>query len=153
MSKLGSAALFQLFRSARPVLAQQAAQRTVGQQLASGLAVRAVVGLIRRIADALDLRAASRTRLAIAAVDGHLIAECRNFLRKLCACLFAKVFSPLRQRLLCGLKEPLDFFGLHALRQQHGRKLRVKKNFIRIGVADSTEEPRIGESTLQSVIR
>ena len=40
------AAFFQLFRCARPVLAQQAAERAVGQQLSTGLAVRAVVRFI-----------------------------------------------------------------------------------------------------------
>src|SRR5579864_2947884 len=130
ISELGPAALFQFFRSARPVLAQQAAKRAVGQQFSSGLAARTVVRLVGRVPDPLDLSFAARTWLAVTAMDSHLIAKRGDLLGELRAGFFSQIFSPLRQRLLCGLMESLYLLGLHALRQQHGRELGVEKYFI-----------------------
>src|SRR5579872_6810575 len=64
--------LLELLQGARPVFVQQPRQRPVGEQTATGLAWRAVVGLVGGIADALHLRTASRTRLAIAPMHRHL---------------------------------------------------------------------------------
>ena len=59
----------------RPVAVEQARQRAIGEQLAAGLAGRAVVGLVLGVADALHRRAADRARLAVLAVHRHLRAE------------------------------------------------------------------------------
>src|ERR1017187_6871004 len=56
---------FHLFERARPILAQQAGEGAIGQEFAAGLAGRAVVGFIRRVANALDPGAAAGTRLAV----------------------------------------------------------------------------------------
>ena len=55
----------------RPVVAEQPRERAVRQQPSAGLALCAVVGLVARIDDALHRSAADRTRLTIAAVNGH----------------------------------------------------------------------------------
>src|SRR5215469_18162597 len=89
--------LLQLVQRPWPVLAEQAAQRAIGQQLASGLAVDAVVGLVGGVADPLDLGAASRARLTITAMDRHARAKCRYFFRKLAGSFRAEVFYPQTQ--------------------------------------------------------
>jgi uncharacterized protein (TIGR00369 family) len=94
--QLGPAPLFQLFRRARPVLAQQAAERPVCQQFPRGLAMRAIVGFICGVADALDLGPTVRAGLAVAAVDRHVIAKCGDFFRKLVAGVPPQIVSPLR---------------------------------------------------------
>ena len=48
--------------------------------------------------------------------------------------------------------EPLELFWSHALRQQNGRELGVKKNFIGIGIADAAEQVRISQRALERVI-
>ena len=87
--------------------------------------MRTIVGLIGSVANALDLGAAARAWPAIAAVHSHVFAKCRNFLGKFCTCFSPEILRPLDKRLFRGLKEPLDFFGLHTLRQKHRRELRV----------------------------
>src|SRR4051812_43132073 len=62
--------LLQLLERARPVAAQQAGEGTVGEQLAVGLAPRAVVALVRRVDGALHRLAAVRAGLAVPTVHG-----------------------------------------------------------------------------------
>src|SRR5262245_52869663 len=69
---LGAApSLFQLLEGARPVLLEQAGQRPVGEELATRLAARAVVGLVLGVDDPLDGGPAHRAWLPVAAVDRH----------------------------------------------------------------------------------
>src|SRR5215472_13049198 len=84
--------LLQLLQRPRPVFAKQTAQRAIGQELAAGLAVDAVVGLVGRIADPLDLGAASRARLAITAMNRHALAKCGYFFRELAGSFRAELF-------------------------------------------------------------
>src|SRR5215467_14143979 len=69
----------QFIERLRPVRAQQAREATVSKQLASCLAARAVVGLVVRVTDALNLFAAPWTRLAVAAMSSHARAKRRHF--------------------------------------------------------------------------
>src|SRR5437763_278670 len=94
-SRLAFSPLLQFFEGARPILAQQAAQGTVGEQLSSGLARGAVVGFIGRITNALDLGSASRARFSILAMYGHGFMKRRDLFRKLAARLGAENFCPL----------------------------------------------------------
>src|SRR5205807_2230541 len=49
-------------------------EAAVGQHLAASLASRAVVGLVVGVANALNLSSASRTRLTILPMHGHVFA-------------------------------------------------------------------------------
>src|SRR4051794_5079227 len=64
-SRRRGSSLLHLLKGARPIALEQARQGPVGEQLAVRLTARAVVALVCRIDDALDLRPARRTRLAI----------------------------------------------------------------------------------------
>ena len=61
---------------------EQPRQRPVRQQPAAGLAPGAVVGLVVRVDDALDRRAADRAGLAVPAVHRHPVAERGDLLGK-----------------------------------------------------------------------
>ena len=49
--------------------------------------------------------------------------------------------------------ELLDLLWGHLLRQLHGRESSLPQDLVGIGVTDTAEHLRIGESTLQRVIR
>ena len=76
------ASLLELLQRLRPVAAQQLRERAVGEELAARLAGRAVVRLVLRVDDPLDRRPADGTRLAVAAVHGHPLAERGHLLRE-----------------------------------------------------------------------
>src|SRR5436305_550743 len=116
-SRLAFSALFEFFEGARPILAQQTAQGTVGEQLASSLALGAVVGFIGRITNALDLRSASRTRFPILAVDGHGLVKRRDLFRELITRLGTEKFCPLVQGAANSFEQAACFFMAQALGQ------------------------------------
>src|SRR5436190_21667629 len=78
-----------------PVVLQQSRQAAVGEQLAAGLARRAIVRFVGRVLDSLDRRAAHGTRLSIAAVGGHAFAKRRHLLGKFSARLRDQLVTPL----------------------------------------------------------
>ena len=84
-----SAALegFEFVERARPIGAEQPREAAVGKELAAGLAGRTVVGFVIGVSNTLNGRAATRTRLAKAAVNGHFGTECSH--------TFGKLFSGL----------------------------------------------------------
>ena len=51
-----------------------------------------------------------------------------------------------------GLEESCLLFGREAGRELHGRELRAVQDLVGVGVADSREDPRIGERALERVI-
>ena len=73
---------FQFVEGAGPVFAQEAGETAVGEDLAVGLALSAVVGLVVGVADALDGLAAGGAGLSEAAVNGHVFAEGCDFFRE-----------------------------------------------------------------------
>src|SRR4029077_1086042 len=89
---------FQLLQGTGPVFAQQARQSAIGEQAAAGLAARAVVGLVGRVADALDFGATVGTGLSVAAVHGHAFAECGYFFGEITGGLGAQPIDPVRKR-------------------------------------------------------
>src|SRR5713101_7644510 len=100
------AALLHLFERARPVRAEETRERAVGQELAARLALRAVVGLVVGVADALDGGATVGAGLAVAAVDGHLGPEGRDALGEVASRLAAKPHDPVEERGPRRLVEP-----------------------------------------------
>src|SRR5271157_1836660 len=76
------ATLFQLLERARPVAFEKARERAVGEELPAGLAVRAVVGLVFGVHDALHRGAAHRARLAVSPMHCHPFAKRGDVLGK-----------------------------------------------------------------------
>src|SRR5690242_3804471 len=69
-------------QGARPVRPQQSRQASISQDFAAGLASRAIVGFVIRVANALYLFATPRARFSITAVSRHALTKCSNLLRK-----------------------------------------------------------------------
>src|SRR5262249_9027686 len=109
LSALPRPELFEFVERARPVFAQQAAQRAVGQEFAAGLAACAVVGFVRGVTDALDFGAAARARFAITSVDGHVGTKRRDLLGKFIAGFVAKFGSPESERAARGFVKAGNF--------------------------------------------
>src|SRR5256885_2495142 len=136
----------QLLGRSRPVLTQQSRQSPVGKQLSSRLTIRTVVGLVRGVADPLDLGAATRTGLFVSPVHRHPRTKCRNFLRKLVAGFLPQSFHPSAQVRTYRYKQPFDFFALELLRRSQRREPGLEENLIGVSVSDPAEQPRIAES-------
>jgi len=143
---------FQLFQGAGPVFVEQAREGAVGQQAASGLAFRAVVGLVVGVADSLDLGAASRTRQAVAAVHRHRGAERGYLFGEGIGGLGADAIGPFEERRARRVVEPRDFRIAQLLRHRDWRELRAMQDLVGVRIADSAEDVRIGERALERVI-
>src|SRR2546430_13533659 len=73
-------------------------------------------------------------------------------LGKLLARFLPQSLRPLRQHGPGSLEERAHFVPGHLLREQGGRQLRAVEDLVRIRVADSREQARIGQRALQRVV-
>src|SRR5215213_9931300 len=87
----------ELVNGLRPVDVEQPRKGAIGEQLAPGLASRAVICLVVGVDDALHGRAAVGAGEVVPAVDGHLGTEGRDLLREAAAGLGAEALDPLVQ--------------------------------------------------------
>src|ERR1700741_1203781 len=74
--------LFPILNRPRPVVLEEPGEGAVGEQLAAGLATRAIVRLVLGIDDPLDERAANRAGLTKASMHGHAFAKGRYLFGK-----------------------------------------------------------------------
>src|SRR5215472_3060743 len=148
----GGAGFLQLLQAPRPVLLEEPRERAIGQEPSAGLAGGTVVRLVVGVDDALDRRAAVRTRLPVATVDGHPLPEGGHLLRKSGAGLLAKPVGPGPENGAGRLVESPDLVLLQPLRQRHRGQAGGVEDLVRIRVADAAEEPRVGERPLQGVV-
>src|SRR6266705_4693563 len=144
---------FEFFEGAGPIFAEKAGEGAIGEELSAGLAGGAIVGLVGGVTDALDFGAATRTRLLVAAVDGHAFAKGGHVFGEFIACFRAEALGPANERGTGGFEEALDFRHGELLGEREGRKPGFEQNFVGIGIADAAEEARVGEGALQSVVR
>ena len=79
-----------------PAVMQQPRQRSVGEDLAAGLAARAVVRFVLGVDDALYRCAADRAWLAVAPVHGHRVVERGDLFRERVARVVAQHTADLR---------------------------------------------------------
>src|SRR5712692_1797214 len=137
---------------ARPVLVQQAGKSAVGEQASARLASRTIIGLVARVADALDFGATTRAWLAIAAVDRHAGPKRGDLLGKCTSRFGPQTLGPFEQRRARRVVKPLDFLRSQLLRHCDRRELRAMENLVGIRIADTTENMRVGKRSLQRVI-
>ncbi|SPE25976.1 hypothetical protein SBA2_270086 [Acidobacteriia bacterium SbA2] len=142
----------ELFERAGPVLLEQAGERAVRQQLAAGLAARAVVGLVVGVANAQHFGAAARARLAVPPVHGHGGAKCRHSFRETAAGFLSQSLGPIPERLPGGFVEARDLLAGQPAGECGGRELGNVQYLIGIRVADAAHEMRIGERALERVV-
>src|SRR5262245_34960062 len=95
----------ELFERAGPVFTEQTRQCAIGEETAARLAPGTVIGFVGRVPDALDRRAAHRTRLAEAAVRGHALAKRRDLRRKRIARGVDESIAPRREHRACHLEQ------------------------------------------------
>src|SRR5205814_1650830 len=103
-----SSPTLELLQPSRPVLLQQARERAVGEERPARLAAGTVVRLVPRVDDPLYRRAADRTRLAVAAVDGHGRTEGGDALRKSGSDFVPQPLRPLTARRTDRVVQPSD---------------------------------------------
>src|ERR1700738_1585203 len=116
---------FEFVQRARPVLMQQAGKGAVGEQASAGLASRTIIGLVARIADALDFGATARARLAIAPVDRHAGPKRGYLLGKCAGCVGPQTLGPFDQRRARRIVKALGFLRSQVLRHRDRRELRA----------------------------
>src|SRR5262249_40694754 len=146
-----AAALLQLLQGSWPIRAQQAGQRAIGEQLSAGLAGGAVVGLVLCVHDALNWRAADGAGLPVAAVDGHVVAECRHLLGEAVADLVPYPRRELEQRRPGGGMQASHLLLAELLRELHRREASRVQDLVGVGVADPAQDARIGQRALEGV--
>ena len=112
--------LFQLLEALRPVAPEEAREGAVGEKAAAGLAGGAVVRLVLRVNDPLDVGTARGAGLPVLPVDGHLLAEGGDLLRERIARLAPEAIGPLDEGLLRRLVESRDLLVRELPRQGDG---------------------------------
>ena len=98
---------FQLFERARPVRPEEAGESTVGEDFAGGLAFRAVVRFVIGVANAQDFFAAHGARQSVAAVYGHVFAECGDLFGEAGIRFGFEALHPEFESGACGFEQPL----------------------------------------------
>ena len=143
---------FEFVEGARPVFAKEAGEGAVGEEFASGLASRTIVGFVAGVADALDFCAAARAGLFVTAVDGHSFAEGCDSFGEFAGGLRAQAINPAREAGADGFEEALDLCDRELLREGKRREFGFPKDFVGVGVADAAEDVGVGEGAFESVI-
>src|SRR6266699_1115068 len=144
---------FEFFEGARPIFAEKAGEGAIGEKLSAGLAGGAIVGFVGGVTNALDFGLAARTRLLVAAVDGHAFAKGGHVFGEFTARFRAEALGPASERGTGGFEEALDLRHGELLSEGEGRKPGFEQNFVGVGIADAAEEARVGEGALESVVR
>src|SRR5258706_5402909 len=126
----GGCFLLNLLGGFGPVIAQDARKRTVGQEFVPGLATRAIVCFVGRVADALNLCATSRADLFISTVDRHPFAKCSYLFGKSIARLLTQTFNPKSEGLAGRVVQPLEFFIGKSLRELDGRESCLPQDLV-----------------------
>src|SRR5262245_16251175 len=101
-------ALLQLLQRLGPVAPKELREGAVGEELAAGLALRAVVRFVVGVDDPLHRRPAVGARLPVTAMDRHPFAEGRDLLREGAPGVGDEPVAPLLQRLARGAVEAPD---------------------------------------------
>src|SRR5712692_7688968 len=103
--------LLQLFDRSRPVVLEKFREHPIREQLAAGLAARAVVCFVFGVDDPLDRGSANGTGTSELSVHGHLVPKCRDLLRKLFPGFLAKALRPVGEGLAGCQVQPLPLIG------------------------------------------
>src|SRR5260370_11388528 len=113
---------FEFFEGAGRIFAEKAGESAVGEELSAGLAGGAIVGFVGGVTDALDFGVAARTRLFVAAVNGHAFAKGGHVFGEFIAGFRAPALGPASERGAGGFEEALDFRHGELPGEREGRK-------------------------------
>src|ERR1035441_9324752 len=123
--------LLQFIERARPVGAQQPGKPAIGEHPAAGLALRAVVRFVVRIAYPENLRAAPPARFPVAPMNRHTLAKRRDLLREPRARLRRQAPDPQFERAASRSEEPVPFVARQLAGQSEGRESGGVENLVR----------------------
>ena len=112
------------------------------------MATRTVICLVIGVTNPLNFLATPRTRLTIATVNGHAFAEGGHLLRKTIFRLRPKSLDPEVESLARSCEQALPLFRFEFVGKSDGGQLGSVQNFIRISVAYTADDPRIGKRPL-----
>lgn len=144
--------LVHLLQAPGPVLLQQARHGPIGEEPSIGLAGRAIVGLVLRVPDPLDGRAADGAGQSEPAVDGHLRPEGGDPLGKGVAHLPPEPIGPLGEHSDERAPKPRAL-SVGELRGQAERgEPSTVEDLIGVGVPHAAQHPRVGERPLEGVV-
>ncbi len=126
--------LFKFIDGLGPVSLEQTGQSTVGQQLAAGLAGRAIIGFVAGVANSLDRRVAIRTWFLITAMHGHLRSKCSYFGGEMLSGLGGKFLQPIPQSTLRGVEESLHRPVVETRSERERRQPRDMQDLVRVRI-------------------
>ena len=115
--------------------------------LAGGAVVRFRIG----VPDSLDWSATVGAGFARAPMDRHLLAEGGDLCREAIPNLLPKTLGPLIEHRHRGLEKPRYFTIRQAVRTSKRREPRAVEDLVGVGVADSAQDPRVGEGSFEGV--
>ena len=150
--RAGALESFEFIERARPVGFQEAGEAAIGENFSSGLAAGAVVGFVVGVANALDFFSTGHAGLSIAAVNGHLFSKCGDFFGEGGFGFGAEAFDPEGESVARGGEKRFPFIRFQLVCEGDGRKFCCVQNFVGVGVADSAEQARIGEGSLERTV-
>jgi hypothetical protein len=84
-------------------------------------------------------------------MHGHFVSKGSDFHREPISDLGAKSFGPLTENINCGAMKSLCLCIPKARRELERREPSTVKNLIGVGVADTTENSRVGEGAFEGV--
>ena len=137
---------------AGPVGAQQPGKPAIGEHPSAGLAVRAVVRFVVRIAYTENLRAAPPARFSVAPMNRHAFAKRRDLLREPRARLRRQAPDPQFQRAASRSEEAVPFVVRQPAGQSQWREPGGVENLVRVRVPDSADDAGIRQRPLQSPV-
>src|SRR5688572_6858863 len=150
--RTGGESSVELVDRARPVLLQETGQCTVGEQSSLSLAARAIVRFVARIPNPLNRTRANRTRLPVATVNRHPLAESSDLFRKAVPRGLTKTLDPLEERLTSRVEKCRYLVIGQTARQPQRRQAGAVKELVGVRVSDSAEQGRICECALESMV-
>src|SRR6266851_3339778 len=142
----------ELLERARPVRSQEPGQTAIGKNFSSRLASSTVIRFVVRVANPLNLFSTSWAGLAVASVNGHVLAKRSDVFGKATFCLPAQAVYPEPNCVARGSEQPFPLARPALVRERDRRQLRGMQDLVRIGIADAADDAWIGKSPLERAV-
>src|SRR5258708_34726877 len=137
---------------ARPVRSQEPGQTAIGKNFSASLASSTIIRFVVGVANPLNLFSTSGAGLAIASVNGHVLAKRSDVFGKATFCLSAQAVYPEPNCVARGSEQPFPLARAQLVRERDRRQLRGMQDLVRIGVADAADDAWIGKGHLERTI-
>src|SRR5229473_1146392 len=142
----------ELLERARPVRSQEPGQTAIGKNFSASLASSTIIRFVVGVANPLNLFSTSGAGLAIASVNGHILAKRSDVFGKATFCLSAQAVYPEPDCVARGSEQPFPLARPELVRERDRRQLRGMQDLVRIGIADAADDAWIGKSPLERAV-